>query len=302
VNAAYVHRFLGQEESARVITFKALPVLRSAYSENRSARLAQALALALQITAERAMENASPERAIAACREMTSLVEAGHPLDPWLRCSAQYWDNIANFFIPDNEDAAVSRMDGLLRSVLDAGRIAEACAITSVLADFHRILGRPRRALQMLLAIEEVVRVVCFGEPLGGWLLQTAEVYTAFGRVTEAYAQIAEARASVPERSFVFARSYLSEAEAALRADQPQRALIAAHRGIELFSSLGRPRLVGHALRFQALALEALGKQHAAMVAMTESLDRLEPYAHHSVVEQARREASRISSYRRALR
>jgi hypothetical protein len=105
-----------------------------------------------------------------------------------------------------------------------------------------------------------------------------------------------EARRSVPPGSLVFAVSYVYMAHAQLALGDAANTLKSAHRAVEQFSALNRPRFVGLALRYQALALEALGQPVDARSRIIESLDLLRAYARPPLVAQARRDALRMKA------
>lgn len=301
VNAAYALRYSGREKDAATIALRVLPALRFCKGEAPAARRAEALGVATELIAERAIENGNAQGAIEICKEAQAALSEARSVRPSARCSVAYWYSIGTFFTPGAEASGADQMEKLFYDALDAGFTAEAGTIGDALAGFYRILGKPERALELLVRMRDTIRETCSGEALGGSLLELAAAYMELNQLAECYSYVDAARKCVAPGTFIFADSFLSEAKAAILRNEPLRALRTSHLAIEQFTVLGRPRLVGHALRYQALALDALGKREAALDAMTQCLDRLDAYAHVTVAARAHEEAARISGDRRRI-
>jgi tetratricopeptide (TPR) repeat protein len=287
-------RFHGQERVSETLARRARRALLVALrSGTRRAEVAESAVTAWAVMAERALEAGDVGGAGALTRELRQIVEISATAGPLTRLRADFHNLLIRSYA-DLGAETVAELEQLLLEALSLGLTAEAGMIAPSVAGCYRLLGRSGEALRCLTPLLGLFRGVCSGEALGSLLVQLANACIETGSAAQALPLLDEARRAVPAGSLVFAVSYVYMAHAQLVLRDSTNALQSAHRAIEQFAALDRPRFVGIALRYQALALEALGQPVDARSRIVESLDLLRAYARPPLVAQARRDALRL--------
>lgn len=292
---AVMLRYAGEEGAMAALSSRMLIPLRAAVSGQSRPSIRESFASVALLVAEHAIERGDRYAAIALCTEALQVLNEDERCRTALRFRAAHWRECARVFITPSPLESISELGRLASSALAAGQLVEAATIATSLASTQRLFDRPDKALQALSPMLDIVRRCCSGESRGGALSELAGSYIRAGQPAQAYPFVDEIRMDPTAGAFVFAYSFLLEAEAALRSGSAQRSLHAANHAIERMTALGRFRFVGSGLRLQALALEASGDTRSASVSIAESVECLRSFGNPRNALRARVDAARLS-------
>ena len=257
------------------------------------------------LLAEQEIERGNPQMAAALCDEALSVSRSDDSVRPIFEHRAARWQTAAKCRILSTAHEltfAVAQSVGdltcLVGSAVQTGQIVEACASAATLASLLRFVGRADEAVLILAPLVGTVLEFQTGDGIASAVLELSAAYVQTGHLSEAAPLIRRVQSDASAGAFLRGLSYQIESKAAFLSGSPGRALHLVREAIERMSSMGRLRFVGGSLHFQALVLEALGRQAEALDSVSRSIEYLREFGNYRNFLMAELDASRLAGDR----
>jgi tetratricopeptide (TPR) repeat protein len=294
----------GNEVAAESVAGTLLVPLRGAIHNCRTTTGCESFIEIALFLAEREIEHGRPQVAIRLCDEALSVLRSDDKIRRIWEYRIFRWRTAARCHSLSTMrdfaravDHGVGELQDLQVSALQAGQIAEAIISATQLAALHRIMHRADRAIEALTPLLITV-TDARAESLAPAFLELAAANVKAGRLAEASRLIQRVQKNPRAPAFAHGLSLQLEAEVALRSGSAERALRSASEAVEKMSSLRRFRGVGSALRYQALAFEALGNRGDALKSIALSTEYLREFGNVADSLQAEADEARLSGDR----
>jgi tetratricopeptide (TPR) repeat protein len=293
-------RYSGEELAADELASRLVVPLRAALSDGSTSTL-EAFAIVVVLLVEGEVERGSRAHAFTLCEEAITRLRDARARQA-LHLRAARWLACGDVLLSAEACKSIEQLERLISFAMDNGQVFEAAAAAATLASVHRVFGNPKRALQTLEPLLEVVLAEFCGEDAGGFLFETATAYARTSQPLAALDLVARLRKDPSVGSYIQALSFITEAEVALAIQRAPQALRAAETAVSSMRALGRPRYVGTALRFRALALDRMGDKALATRSIEDAVEHLNAFGSKPTAVRAEIDAARIVGDRGRVR
>jgi tetratricopeptide (TPR) repeat protein len=294
-------RYSGEELAADELASRLVVPLRVA-ALNGSTSALEAFAIVVVLLIEGEIERGSRAQAFSLCDEAISRLRDDHRTRQALSLRLARWRACSGVFLSAEARQSIEQLERLISFATDSGQMFEAAAAAATLASVHRVFGNPKRSLQTLEPLFDIVLADFCGEDAGGFLIEMANAYVRTSQPLVALDLIAKLRTDRSVGSYIHAHSFITEAEAALAIHRAPQALRAAETAAISMRALGRPRYVGSALRFRALALNRMGDKTSATRSIEDAVEHLSAFGSKPSAVRAEIDAARIVGDRARFR
>jgi hypothetical protein len=294
-------RYSGEELAADELASRLVVPLRVAMLDGSTSAL-EAFAIVVVLLIEGEVERGSRAQAFSLCEEAIGRLRDDHRARQALSLRVARWRACGGVLLSAQACQSIEQLERLISFAMDNGQVFEAAAAAATLASVHRVFGNPQRSLQTLEPLFDVVLAEFSGEDAGGFLIEMASAYARTSQPLAALDLVAKLRKDRSVGPYIHGLSFITEAEAALAIHRAPQALRAAEMAASSMRALGRPRYVGSALRFRALALDRMGDKTLATRSIEDAVEHLNAFGSKPSAVRAEIDAARIVGDRRRLR
>jgi tetratricopeptide (TPR) repeat protein len=286
---------VGHSADAVECARRAADVLRAEMVNRPTARISEALALALLVLSERdlldgrwisarrvaleaqhALLSHDSRRMVLAMKAALAATDA-YMLDPWRigHAALEYRQQYSN--------------------ALARGLSLQATRVGCRLSLFYRFAESPRRSAEALERIFPIAHYLLPSEERAEICLDLASAYTACGKSARARGHITEARTHAVPGGFFSGLCDIMAAAVALHERDYDETVRLSSRALAEMQRLNRQGAVGSALRLQAQAYHGLGNLRLARSLIAQALTNIEPVGHPYAIARTHKAAARIT-------
>jgi tetratricopeptide (TPR) repeat protein len=198
-----------------------------------------------------------------------------HRSDADSHVAALYAKHIADYYCQNDLDAAAATLTRAMEVAQDAGLSVTAVIAAVNLAGVYRVSGDPARAAVVLGERLDLARALGNRRALVLLLVELAGAHVELGDYTRARFLLDEALTQTDGNSALQAPLLKVSASVYLGIRRYGDALEESRAAGRTYERLGKTRLVGISLKYQATALFSLGDRRAALTAIRAAVETL---------------------------
>jgi tetratricopeptide (TPR) repeat protein len=298
-------RALLVEESAKAeplvaqLTEQSISLVRRANCAHYDPAAAAVLVKALSLRALAACFTGDLPRIGAAVAEIRETRQ--HVVDADAQCDALYAEHLASLFCENDLRAAVAAITQVMRVAQGAGLSISAIMAAVSLASIYRLWRDSAKAIAILSTRLDVTRALGNRKTLASLLIELAGAHVDLRDHDRARHLLDEASSLAAGNASLQASLLRTSATDHLAARRFGDALDESRSAAEVYSQLGKARLIGTSLRSQADALLAMGDRRGALTAIRSAIAVFSTGSHRPELARAYALLARISGNTRHL-